>query len=82
MRASLMTELVTFSFYGSTKNIWLNPHLLTRSLLAQKILLSIRKKGNNPSQIGHKIEADESYVMDELGWLSQNALVKRTNENQ
>lgn len=77
-----MTALVTFSFYGSTKNIWLSPHLLARSLLAQKILLSIRKKGNNPSQIGHEIGADESYVIDELSWLSKNALVKRINGNQ
>jgi DNA-binding MarR family transcriptional regulator len=77
-----VTELVTFSFYGSTKNIWLSPHLLTRGLLAQKILLSIRKKGKNPSQIGHEIGVDESYVTDELSWLSKNALVKKANRNQ
>lgn len=77
-----MTELVTFSLYGSTKNIWLSPHLLTRGLLAQKILLSIRKKGKKPSQIGHEIGADEFYITDELSWLSKNALVKRTNGNQ
>ena len=77
-----MTALVTFSFYGSTKNIWLSPHLLTRSLLAQKILLSIRKEGKNPSQICHEIGADESYVIDELSWLSKNALVKKINGNR
>jgi DNA-binding MarR family transcriptional regulator len=77
-----MTELVIFSFYGSTKNIWLSPHLLTRSLLAQKVLLSIRKKGKNPSQIGSEIGTEESYVIDELSWLSKNALVKKTNGNQ
>lgn len=77
-----MNSLVTFSFYGSTKNTWLSPHLLTRSLLAQKALLSIRKEGNNPSQIGHEIEVDESYVIDELSWLSKNALVKKINGNQ
>jgi len=77
-----MAEQVTFSFYGSTKNMWLNPHLLTRSLLAQKILLSIRKNGKNPSQIVHEIEANESYVIDELSWLSKNALAKKTNKDQ
>jgi hypothetical protein len=77
-----MTSLVTFSFYGSTKNIWPDPHLLTRSLLAQKVLLSIRKKGKTPPQIGHEIGADKSYVIDKLSWLSRNALVKRTNGNQ
>jgi len=77
-----MTELVTFSFYGSTKNTWLNPHLLTRSLLAQKILLSIRKKVMRPFKIGAEVGADEDYVMDELNCLSKNALVKKTGKNQ
>ncbi len=77
-----MTQLITFSFYGSTKNVWLSPHLLTRSLLAQRILLSIRKKGISSFKIGTEIGADEDYVMDELSWLFKNALVKKTNKNQ
>lgn len=77
-----MTQLITFSFYGSTKNVWLSPHLLTRSLLAQRILLSIRKKGMSSFKIGTEIGADEGYVMDALSWLSKNALVKKTNKSQ
>lgn len=77
-----MTQLVTFSFYGSTENVWLNPHLLTRSLLAQRILLSIRKKEMNPFEISIEIGANEDYVINELSWLSKNALVKKTNKDQ
>jgi len=76
-----MTRPITFSFYGNTRNVWLNPHLLTRSLLAQKILLSIRKEGKDSLKIGAEIEADKDYVVDELNWLSKNALVKKTNGN-
>lgn len=78
----MVTQLITFSFYGNTKNVWLSPHLLTRSLLAQKILLSIRKKWMGSFEIGTEIGADKDYVMDELSWLSKNALVKKTNKNQ
>jgi len=82
MKVSTMTAVVLFSFYGSAKNIWLSPHLLTRSLLPQKILLSIRKERKDPSRIGYEIEVDELYVIDELRWLSKNALVKKTDGNK
>jgi len=73
---------ITFSFYGDTKSVGLSPHLLVRSLLAKRILLSIRKQGKRSFEIGAEIGADEDFVMDELNRLSRNALVKRANENR
>lgn len=69
---------ISFSFYGSTKTVWLNPHILTRSLLAQKILLSIRKKAKSSTEISREVEVERTYVADELDWLSKNDLVKRS----
>jgi len=72
---------LSFSLYGSSKNTWLNPHILTRSLLAQRILLSISSGEKTPSDIGITIGAREEYVIDGLNWLSKDALVKRTDGN-
>jgi len=69
---------ISFSFYGSTKTVWLNPHILTRSLLAQKILLSIRKKTKSSTEISREVGVERTYVADELDWLSKNDLVKRS----
>lgn len=76
-----MSALISFSFYGTSKNAWLNPHILTGSLLAQRILLSISNEEKTPCDIGVTIGAREEYVADELNRLSKNALVKRTNGN-
>jgi len=76
-----VSQLIEFSFYGSSDSAWLNPHILTRSLLAQRILLSIHNKERTPSDIGAQIGVHKDYVVDELSRLSENALVANTNED-